>query len=664
MNRLFSSIKVGSLELKNRIVMLPMHLGYAPDGFASDRLIRFYRDRAEGGAGLIIVGGAHVHKAGSGGLHFMAVDDDKYVPGLKKLAGAIREGGSKSALQLFHSGRYAYAMLTGEQPVSASEVKSPLSGDVPRALSIEEIRDVIALFTDGAHRAREAGFDAVEIIGSTGYLVSQFLSPNTNLRTDEYGGSLENRMRFGIELVKNIKKELDEEYPLIFRLSFDDLVEGGTSLAETRKIAKGLEEAGVDCIDMQVGWHESRVPTTAMQVPQAAFAYLAREIKKQVAVPITVTNRISDPIRADELLQDGVADLIGMARPLIADPEWPNKAGDGRIDEIAPCIACNQGCMDGVFMGRPSTCLVNPAAGREEEFEIKPAQKKKKVMVIGGGPGGMEAARVLAIRGHEVSLYEKEESLGGQLKICGAAQDRREFKKFLKFLIAEVNRLDINICTGAEVTEQTVLDTAPDAVIVATGARQEIPELPGIDKQHVFTAEALLKREADLGEKAVIIGGGHIGCEAALFVAQRGLISVSVADFLAAYGALKKEEAVELNAPGRSITIIEERKKIAAYYGRSSRWALMGALRNNDVEMITNTKVIKINDGNVEVETDGEKKTIDADTVIVTSGYVEENGLHKKLEGRVPELHVIGDARKLKSLQNAVFEAAKTAREI
>ncbi len=664
MKRLFSGIKAGTLELKNRIVLLSMQLGYAEGGFATDAFIRFYEDRARGGAGLLIVGGAHVHPHGTGGVNFLAIDDDKYIPDLKKLTDTIRSAGSKSCLQLLHSGRYAFSLLTGEQPVSASEVESPLSGDVPRALSVEEIAGMVTLFTEAARRAKEAGFDSVEICGSTGYLISQFLSSYTNRRTDEYGGSLENRMRFAKEIVRSIKQELGEDYPVVFRLSFDDYVEGGTGLDETRPIARALEQEGVDLLDMQVGWHEAKVPTSAMLVPRAAFAYLAGAIKREVSIPVIVTNRINDPLLAEELLQDGVADLIGMARALIADPELPNKAMTGRREEIAPCIACNQGCMDGIFMGRPVACLVNPAAGQEADFEIRPAAESKKVMVVGAGPGGMEAARVLAVRGHSVTLVEKEKELGGQLTFCGIAEDRGEFRSYLKHLVHEVNRLDIDIVTEEQATERSILASDPDVVIVATGARQDLPEIPGIERPHVCTAESVLRREADLWGKVVILGGGHIGCEVALYAAQRGAMPTDVARFLVRHGALDDDAALTYMKQTRPVTIVEQRKKVAAYYGRTSRFGILQSLRSYGVTLMTNTKCIEIGDGAIVIETEEGQSTLEADTVVITSGYVEENVLYEQLKDKVPELHIIGDARKLKSCQQAVLEGAKLARQI
>jgi 2,4-dienoyl-CoA reductase (NADPH2) len=664
MKRLFSSIQIGSLELKNRIVISAMHLGYAENGFVTDQMIRFYRERARGGTGLIIVGGAYIHRLGIGGINFLSIDDDQYIPGLKTLTDALRADGSKTALQLFHAGRYAYSLLIGEQPVSASEVRSPMSGDTPRALSIDEIEELVQFFSEGARRAQEAGFDAVEISGATGYLVSQFLSPFTNRRTDQYGGNLENRVRFSVEIIRSIKEKLDDDYPIIFRLTFDDLVKGGSGLKEAKEIAKLLEQAGAHAIDMQVGWHESRVPTIAMLVPRAAFAYLSREIKQGVNIPVMVTNRINDPVLADELLQDGVADLIGMGRPLIADPSLPQKAMEERLDEIRPCIACNQGCFDSVLTGAPVTCLVNPAAGREEAFEIKPAERVKKVMVIGSGPGGLEAARVLSSRGHEVVLYEREDRLGGKLNLCHLPPGREEFIPYIDYLIAELKRLEVKVVTGVEVGEDHVIENTPDAVVCATGATQILPQFPGIDRPHVYFAEPVLEGKTDLGEKVVVIGGGAVGCETALFLAMRGAMPPSTASFLVNHGAVSSEEVLNLSKSGRSVTLIEMLDRIGTGFGRSYRWVMMQNLRQNNVTMMSKTKCLEIHEGHIIVEREGQRQTIDADTVVVATGYEPADELYNRLKGKVPELYLIGDGKEPRKCLEAVYEGAEIGRAI
>jgi 2,4-dienoyl-CoA reductase (NADPH2) len=664
MKRLFSSCKVGNLELENRIAIPAMHLGFSEGGFVDDQLIRFYRERARGGAGLIIVGGAYVHRLGIGGINFLSIDDDKYIPGLRSLTDALRAEGTKTSVQLFHAGRYAYSFLIGEQPVSSSEVRSPMSGDTPRALTIPEIQQLVQYFMEGARRAKEAGFDSVEISGATGYLVSQFLSPFTNQRSDEYGGSLEKRVRFASEIVRSIKTDLGEDYPIIFRLTFDDLIKGGNGVKEATAIAKILEQEGVDALDMQVGWHESRIPTIAMLVPRAAFAYLSREVKKEVNIPVMVTNRINDPVLADELLQDGVADLIGMGRPLIADPYLPLKAKEERFNEIRPCIACNQGCFDSVLTGMPVTCLVNPAAGREEAFEITPVETTKTVLVVGSGPGGLEASRVLAERGHEVLLYEKEDRLGGKLNLCHLPPGRKEFIPYIDHLIAEMKRLNINVITGVEVSELTVSDIAADAVVLATGASQTLPEIPGIDMPHVYLAESVLEGKADLGEKVVVIGGGAVGCETALFLAMRGGVSPSTTLFLMDHGAVSAEEALNLSGSGRSVTIVEMLDRIGTGFGRSYRWVMMQNLRQKNVAMMSKTKCLEIKEKHLVVETDGERQTIEADTVVVAAGYEPLNALYIRLEGKVPEIYLIGDAKEPRKCLEAVYEGAKIGREL
>ncbi|MCP4681280.1 MAG: FAD-dependent oxidoreductase, partial [Desulfobacterales bacterium] len=559
---------------------------------------------------------------------------------------------------------YAYSILTGEQPVSASEVYYKASRDTPRALSIEEIKLMVQYFTDGAKRAQEAGYDSVELSGATGYLISQFLSPFTNQRTDDYGGNFQNRMRFAQEIIQSIKTGLGQDYPVIFRLSFADYVKGGNTLKDSKKIVKELEKAGADAFDMQVGWHESRVPTIAMQVPRAAFAYLSREVKKEASVPIMVTNMINTPELANELVQNGTADLVCMGRPLIVDPELPNKAEQGRLKEIRLCIACNQGCFDGVLNGMAVNCMLNPAAGKEDAQAIIPAEKPKKIMVVGAGPGGIEAARTLTMRGHDVTLYEKEGILGGQLNLCHLPPGRKEFKRYIEYLVNEIERLNIKVETGVTVTADMVLEKTPDSVVLSTGSKRIMPPIPGIDLPHVFHAEEVLKGNADLGESVVVIGGGSVGCETAMYIADKGTMSPSTAFFLMENGVIDLEEALAYAKEGRSVTILEMLDRTGADFGRSYRWVIMQDLGKYNVKMMNKTECLEITEKEVIVSVDGTKETIAADTVVIATGYLSENELFTQLQGKVDELFQIGDANQPRKVMDAVHEGAKVGREI
>ena len=442
---LFSPMRISSLELKNRIVMTAMHLGYTPDGEVTDRLVDFYVQRAKGGVGFIIVGGCPIDEYG-GMSNMVCIHDDRYVPGLRRLTEAVRSSGARIAAQLYQAGRYTHSsMIGGRKPFSASAVRSKFTGETPRALELEEIPEVQDRFAEAALRAKKAGFDAVEILASAGYLISQFLSPITNLREDAYGGSLENRMRFGLEIVEKVRSAVGPNYPILMRVAGNEFMEGGNTNREAKIFASEAENRGVDLFNVTGGWHETRIPQLTMGVPRRAYVYLARGIKSAVSVPVLASNRINDPYLAEEILRNGEADLVTMARGLLADPDLPEKARHGKENLIYHCVACNQGCFDSIFRFQPATCLVNPRAGKEGELIPKPAAKPKKVLIIGGGPAGMKAACTAAERGHKVTLAEKKGVLGGQLLLNRHIPGRGELVTAVQDLISNLEGLDVEV---------------------------------------------------------------------------------------------------------------------------------------------------------------------------------------------------------------------------
>ncbi len=656
---LFSPIKINDMTLKNRIVMTAMHLGYTPDGEVTERLTNFYAMRARGGVGLVIVGGCPVDEYG-GMPSMISIHDDRYIPGLERLTHAVKSCGAKIAAQLYQAGRYTRSsMIGGRKPFSSSAVRSRLTGETPRALELEEIPGVQDSFAEAALRAKRSGFDAVEILGSAGYLISQFLSPITNRREDEYGGPLENRMRFALEIIQKVRKAVGPEYPLFVRMAGNDFMEGGNTNREARLFAIEAEKAGVDLFDVTGGWHETRVPQLTMSVPRQGYVYLAQGIKSVVSVPVLASNRINDPRTGEEILRNGAADMVTMARGLLADPDLPNKAQEGKSRLIYHCVACNQGCFDSIFQGRPATCLVNPIAGRED-IKSQPAPEPKKVLVIGGGPAGMKAACTASERGHDVTLIEKADRLGGQLLLNRLIPGREEMGTVAVDLINNLKVRNVEIILGKEADDRLIREINPDAVVVATGARPVLPDIPGIDGQNVVQAWDLLDGRAGTGERVVIVGGNAVGLETALYLSNQGTLSPEALHFLMVNRAESIETLTELLNRGiKKVTVVEMTKKAGNDIGLTTRWTVMGELKRLGVRVITETRAVGITPEGLEIERKGSIDLLAADSIVIAAGSRSENALIDKLKGLAAEVLVVGDAKIPRNALEAIREGCE-----
>jgi 2,4-dienoyl-CoA reductase (NADPH2) len=662
---LFSRIKINSMELKNRIVMTAMHLGYTPEGFVTDRLADFYSLRAKGGVGLIIVGGCPIDDRGSiSGM--IRIDHDRYIPGLKRLTDEVKCAGARIAAQLYQAGRYVHSsMIGGKKPVSASAVRSSFTGETPRALEPEEIPEVQDMFVRAAVRAKDSGFDAVEILGSAGYLISQFLSPLTNLRDDRYGGSFENRMRFGLEIAEKVRRAVGDDFPVIMRLAGNDFMKGGNSNKETRIFARELERAGIDLFDITGGWHETRVPQLTMSVPRRAYVYLAQGVKSEVSTPVLASNRINDPHIGEEILRNGEADLVTMARALIADPDLPNKAKDGNFNLIYHCVACNQGCFDRIFESQPVTCLVNPRAGVERETEIKVSDRQKKVLVIGGGPSGMKAASTAAERGHKVTLAEKDKQLGGQLLLNRFIPGRSEFVSVAADLIENLHALGVGIVMGIEVDSAFVKENNPDVVIIATGARQLIPDIKGMEDKKVIMAWDLLSGKIKAGKRAAIVGGNVVGLESAIYLANQGTLSPDALHFLAANRAETWDNMELLMDRGnKEVTVVEMLPKYGRDIGISTRWTIIAELKRLGVRVISGARALEVREEGLEIERGKRREIIPADSIVIAAGAKPENSLADKIRDLGKDLYVIGDANGPRKALDAIKEGFLTGLRI
>lgn len=655
---LFSPIHINRLEIKNRICYPSLGLLYSYEGILNDRYVNFFTERARGGAGIVTVGPVGVDLFGAGFVA-LSLADDSSIPSFRRCASSIKSEGARAWVQLFHAGAYAYSMLLKDKkPVAPSPVYSRLTKETPRELTIEEIKETQESFVKAAERAKAAGFDGVEIIASAGYLVTQFLSPIKNLRTDEYGGSFENRVRFPREIIEIMRKRLGPDFPITIRIAGSDFVAGSNTSNETPLFAKVYEKAGVDAISVTGGWHESHVPQLPMILPRGGFSYLALNVKREVSVPVFASNRITDPYLAEEMINDGVADLVNLGRVLIADPEWPVKAEQGRIDEIRPCVACNQGCTDELFSGKPVYCLANARAGFEGERFVRMSADPKRVMVIGAGPAGLEAAIRAAECGHIVELYEKGEDIGGQLWIAGTPPHKQELWELIHYYDTMLDKYSVDVILEKEVDIDFIREREPDHVIIAEGAAPLKPKIDGIDDDRVISAWDVLRDDPKLGKRVAVIGGGAVGLETALFIAMKGTISPETLHFLFTYEAESIERLRELATRGtKEVTVFEMLPKVGAGVGRSTKWILLGDIQRHGVSVITSAKVTSMKNGVVSYEIDGKQNSMEFDTIVNAIGSRSVRKIADSIEELGIPYDIIGDSLRPAKISEAIHEA-------
>lgn len=655
--KLFQPITINKTEIKNRIVYPSLALNYSDDRKLNNRYMKFYREKAKGGAGIVTVGPVLFDDTGTGVIT-PSIADEKTIPAFRELASTIKNEGARAWMQLYHAGAYAYkSMMNGCATIAPSPVYSKYSKETPREMTIEDIHALQEAFIIGAERAKEAGFDGVELLGSAGYLITQFLSPIKNLRTDEYGGSFENRTRFPRELIQKMRKRLGPDFPITIRMAGNDFVPGSNTSSEVPLIAKVYEEAGINAISVTGGWHESQVPQLAMELPRGGFSYLAKAVKEAVSIPVIASNRIADPFTAVQIIKDDMADMINLGRVLIADPFWPEKIRRGDIDEIRPCVACSQGCTDEFFSGRSVICLANARAGFEGERNITAADNPKKIMIIGAGPAGLEAAYRAAEAGHSVDLYEKNDDIGGQLWIAGTPPHKHELWEFIRYYETMLAKYNVTLHLETEVTPELIKNEKPDYIIAAEGAEEILPPIDGIDDSSIFSAWSVLENDPELGRKIAVIGGGAVGLETAEFLASKGTLDPETLYFLFKYKAESYDRLQELIRKGtKDVTVFEMLPRAGKGVGKSTKWILMGNIEEHDVKIITGAKVTSVRNNLIVYEKEGETHNEKFDSIINAAGARSVRKIADRLQETGIPFAIIGDSVRPMNILQAIHE--------
>ena len=642
-NMLFSAYTLKNTTIRNRIVLPPMNTNFAdPDGSVNERFTKYYVERGKGGAGLLIVSSAYIEKAAKKRSGALLLDDDRFIPKLKAFTSAVQATGAKIFQQLNHNGRLLSSSKdlktdATAEPIAPSAIPHLSTGQMPRELNIEEIQELVEKFAQAGRRAKDAGFDGVELHGTHGYLINQFFSRYSNRRTDAYGGSLEKRMRFPMEVYRRTRELTGEDFLICCRVNAREFAPVETPIEDVIALCRQLEKEGLDFIHVSVGNSETAATALKMipplTVPQGCYADYAAAIKAEVSVPVIAVGRISSPEIAEEILREQKADFVAVGRALIADPYWPEKALKGDSKKIRPCIACNQGCMERLAKEKLVRCLCNPEVGFEEE--LSPAARKKKVWVVGGGPGGMEAAIIATMRNHDVELFEKEPQLGGQCDLIAKSPGMGEFKNLKDFWIQELERLNVPIHLNTEITAKEITANQPDVVIVATGSVPIVPDMPGIEKQNVTTSWEVLGGKA-VGRRVAVIGGGFVGIETALF----------------------------LDKQGKNVILIEKLDEIMQDAGPLNRTRLKEELNTTGIEVKCKTELKRIDAQKIVASGEQGVYEIPVETVVLALGAKAQNRLMKELEGKVPDLYAVGDCVEARNMIEAIHEAYDVAAEI
>ncbi|EPU3917427.1 FAD-dependent oxidoreductase [Aeromonas hydrophila] len=643
---LLTPLDLGFTQLRNRVLMGSMHTGLEEEKGGFDKLAAFYGERARGGVGLIVTGGIAPNLRGRLVPHGSQLSFPWQVAKHKKVTSAVHQEGGKIALQILHAGRYAYHPFS----LAPSALKAPISPFKPRAMSERQIRGTIRDFAATAQLARSAGYDGVEVMGSEGYLINQFICERTNKRTDGWGGSSENRMRFPVEVVRAIRERVGPSFIIIFRLSMLDLVEQGSSLEEVIALGKALEQVGVTLINTGIGWHEARIPTIATSVPRGAFSWVTAELKKHLKVPLITTNRINTPEVAERILAGGEADMVSMARPFLADPEFVIKAAENRADEINTCIACNQACLDHVFKQKRASCLVNPRACFETELTFGRVPQPKKLAVVGAGPAGLAFACYAAERGHQVSLFDQASEIGGQFNFAKQIPGKEEFHETLRYFAKRLEKCGVELYLGQRQSAESLLGGGFDEVILATGIRPRTPNIPGIEHAKVMSYLDVLRDHKPVGEKVAVIGAGGIGFDVAEYLVE-GKGDRSRDHWLKEWGIDKQLGergglmAPVIDAPERQVWLLQRKEsKVGDGLGKTTGWIHRTVLKNRKVEMLSGVQYLRIDDEGLHIQVGEQQQCLPVDQVIICAGQEPLKELQAGLQAAGKPVHIIGGA--------------------